>query len=137
MPMDSPYTCLRQKLRQWFPEAVSWKEYARTMNANTKSFAYKRGVIVKFSRLTWSCTSVFRNFFKKTDNNPALILSETSPSWVEGKATEAEEIEDGEENKEQQIICLMSPEQKYVWAMKDWPKSTGGWADRSIWKCGV
>ncbi|KAM7435860.1 Condensin-2 complex subunit D3 [Porites harrisoni] len=37
---------------------------------------------------------------------------ETSPSWVEGKATEAEEIDDGEENKEQQIICLMSPEQK-------------------------
>ena len=55
-----------------------------------------------------------RKFFKKSDNNPALILSETSPSWVEGKATEAEEIEDGEENKEQQIICLMSPEQKYV-----------------------
>ena len=78
---------------------------------------------MKFARRTWSCTSVFLIsfgktetgiFFKKTDNNPSLILSETSPSWVEGKATEAEEIEDGEENKEQQIICLMSPEQKYV-----------------------
>ena len=78
-----------------------------------------------------------RTFFKKSDNNPALILSETSPSWVEGKATEAEEIEDGEENKEQQIICLMSPEQKYVWAIRDWSKSTGGWSGRSIWKCGV
>ena len=78
---------------------------------------------MKFARRTWSYTSVFPIsfgktetdiFFKKTDNNPTMFLSETSPSWVEGKATEAEEIEDGEENKEQQIICLMSPEQKYV-----------------------
>ena len=39
-----------------------------------------------------------------------LFISVAPPSWIEGKV---DEDNDGdEEEKEQQIICLMSPEQK-------------------------
>ena len=38
------------------------------------------------------------------------IFSGTPPSWIEGKVAGDDNV-DGEE-KEQQIICLMSPERK-------------------------
>lgn len=40
----------------------------------------------------------------------------TSPSWIEGDIAEGD-VDDDKEGKEQ-IICLMSPEQKYIHGTK-------------------
>ena len=67
MPND-PYACLRQMSKfhhqasfwRWkvakfginkFPRQESWKEHSRPKSANAKSFAYKRGLVVKFAHL--------------------------------------------------------------------------------------
>ena len=68
---NSPYACLRQtskfhhqvsfskyKVAKFcineFPGQYSWKEYPRIKSANAKNFAFKRGLVVKFARLTQS-----------------------------------------------------------------------------------
>ena len=68
---NSPYACLRQtskfhhqvsfskyKVAKFcineFPGQHSWKEYPRIKSANAKNFAFKRGLVVKFARLTQS-----------------------------------------------------------------------------------
>ena len=69
--LNSPYACLRQtskfhhqvsfskhKVAKFcineFPGQYSWKEYPRIKSANAKNFAFKRGLVVKFARLTQS-----------------------------------------------------------------------------------
>ena len=66
---NDPYACLRQTSKfhhqasfwRWkvakfcinkFPRQESWKEHSRPKSANAKSFAYKRGLVVKFAHLT-------------------------------------------------------------------------------------
>ena len=52
------------------------------------------------------------NNFSKLLDKLSNHFSGTSPSWMEGNVAEG----DGDDDKEgkEQIICLMSPEQKYV-----------------------
>ena len=71
MPSNSPYACLRQtskfhhqvsfskyKVAKFcineFPGQYSCKEYPRIKSANAKNFAFRRGLVVKFARLTQS-----------------------------------------------------------------------------------
>ena len=54
-----------------------------------------------------------RNNFSKLLDKLSNHFSGTSPSWIEGNAAEGDDGDADKEGKEQ-IICLMSPEQKYV-----------------------